>query len=418
MSGKRQVIEKDRHLQDEEVDRNRTGKGQRVKEDDGSSNTKRRGRQNPSRKKNNDNRAQDMREKKGQQYQEEYNQKIKEKWLSGIETAEKLEERLKEVANQKAQMLSVTTRGVGVNLLSSMFTTTAYKNDIPIPNLYELYRVCMAVTEAKVQSLRTNYPIPPRFTDKAANLINSAEFNRICRSVIFLPKPISNIINTIGIVKIGNTIHIPAFSADYIDTRGRFIPSPEIVRFGNLRQTVEALADDNTPRAYREAFHRRNCVPGAIWSENHMLMNADEIMPANYTNDDLARDSIRITPWMSNLQKHVPKLVGSTISFENTGRKSLLVCNGVESLKLPDRTPGESVEAYIMRGIPEGNIKTFHSPYEITTAERLEGQLSLLGERPVYGNFKDPLFTHRLEARCEFEYTSDYLSSLQMSFGY
>ncbi|AVK59491.1 coat protein [Wuhan fly virus 6] len=377
-----------------------------------------RGRNNPGRKKFNDQRAQQMREKRGQENVDAYNDKIKEKWISGVETAEKLEARMKETANQRAQMLSISTRGVGVNLLTSIFTTTAYKNDIPTPNVYSLYRVALAVIEAKVQSLKPNYPIPPRFSEDIAQLNNSADFERVCRSVVFLPKPITTMVNSIGIVKNGNSIYIPTFCKDLADSEDRFVPTPEGVRFSNLRQVVTTLADPATPRQYRDAFYARNCIPGAKWNENHILMNADEIMPNNYGTEDLSRDSIRITPWMSNVQKHVPKLVGGTVSFESTGRRCLFICNDQESLRLPDRNMDETIEQYIQRAIPEGNIKTFHTPYELTAAERLDGQLGLLGERPIYFNLRIPIYTHRLESRCEYEFAADYLSALQLSFGF
>nr|QYW05750.1 MAG: coat protein [Partitiviridae sp.] len=402
----------------EQTDRDdRTGENQHA---DGrrTYNQSKKSRNNPGRKKYNEKRAQQMREKKGQECVDAYNDRIKEKWIPGVETAEKLEIRLKETANQRAQMLSVSTRGVGVNLLTSIFTTTAYKNDIPTPNLYSLYRVTMAVLEAKIQSLKQNYPIPPRFSDEVAYLNNSADFERVCRSVIFLPKPLTTIVNSVGIVKNRNSIYIPVFNRDYNDSSDRFVPTPEGVRFSNLRKVVETLSDVNTPMQYRETFYERNCIPGAIWSEQKLLLNADEIIPAGYSHDDLSRDGIRVTPWMSNVQKHVPKLVGETVNFESTGRRSLFICNDQETLRLPDRLMNESIDSYVQRAIPEGNIKTFHSPYEITAAERLDGQLCLLGERPIYGNFRYPIYTHRLEARCEFEYAADYLSALQLSFGF
>lgn len=358
-----------------------------------------------------------MREKKGAETVKEYNEKLKEKWLPGVDTAEKLETRLKEIANQKAQILSVTTRGVGVNLLTSLFTSSAHRKDIPTPNLYSMYRVSMAVIEAKMQSMKQNYPIPPRFTEETAQLNNSADFERVCRSIIFLPRPVATLVNSIGIVKNTNTVYLPVFARDHYDSKGRFIPTPEGVRFSNLRKVVISLADPDTPIQYRQAFYERNCIPGAIWND-FVLCNPDEIIPHDYGIDDLARDSIRITPWMTLVQKHVPRLVGATISFESAGRRSAFMCNDQEDLRLPDRAANESIEFYIQRAIPEGNIKTFHCPHEITAAERLDGQLSLLGERPIYGNFQIPIYTHRLESRCEFEFAADYLSALQLSFGF
>lgn len=114
------------------------------------------------------------------------------------------------------------------------------------------------------------------------------------------------------------------------------MPRPESVMFTNLRQTVSALANPNTPEPVRTYFESHNPIPGASF-RNHVLVNPDEIIPDDYTLDDLQREIRTIRPFMIKLQKHVPKLVSGVLDFISAGKPSLFISNELENLRVPNR---------------------------------------------------------------------------------
>lgn len=138
-------------------------------------------------------------------------------------------------------------------------------------------------------------------------------------------------------------------------------PRPESTVYSNLRETVVALANPQTPRNTR-ARYRESCpIPGAIWNDN-ILMNADEIMPANHDFEEgLRTDIMLIMPYLNRLQKHAPKMVGGPLDHKHVGKASLLLSNEMETLRCPDRMQGEELNTYYNRCILEGNVRHTHS---------------------------------------------------------
>ncbi|CAH0765093.1 unnamed protein product [Bemisia tabaci] len=67
-------------------------------------------------------------------------------------------------------------------------------------------------------------------------------------------------------------------------------PDPYLVTLSNLRDTVVFLSNGNTPVQYRKYFHERNPLPGARWTNQHRLLNPDQIIPPGYSNADLLND--------------------------------------------------------------------------------------------------------------------------------
>lgn len=177
-----------------------------------------------------------------------------------------------------------------------------------VPSVYAQYRVFLAVLEAKLENLKTAYPLPARDTDLAYPYQINSDLLHVAQTVTIAPEPIKRLINAVGIINYDEGVYIPTVSRPATDDRGRFIPQAQNILYSSLRRTVVALADPATPERYRRRFIENNPIPGAIWN-NHLLQNADEIMPTNYTTDNLRDDIALLSPYLNKLQKHIPKMV-------------------------------------------------------------------------------------------------------------
>lgn len=161
---------------------------------------------------------------------------------------------------------------------------------------------------------------------------------------------------------------------------------------------MEELADEETPLEVRRRFHENNPIPGTQWDNNHLLLNPDDTIAANYNiNANLANDVMGLTPFMSALQKAAPKLVGGALDVKLSGKRSLFVSNAMGDLKVPDRGRNQTVEEYSGNAIVQGDVKKFSYNTTLTSAERLEGQLILVGEYPSVVNLLRPLYYKKRE---------------------
>lgn len=345
---------------------------------------------------------------------EKINDVIRATLHPGATSSEDLLAKIGETHTLKAITLSISTRAIGFGLCHLNFIAVTY-NEIQIPNVYSQYRVFLAVLEAKLENLKRHYPLPARDTELVERYQVDAMLLHVAQTATIAPEPIQRVINAVGIITYDEGIYIPAVSRGQDDERGRFVPRPENILYSTLRKTVEALASPATPDRYRRRFEENNPIPGAIW-ENHLLTNADEIMPLNYTTDHLREDIALLSPYLSKLQKHVPKMVGGTIDFKSVGKLSSFVCNKMSGLHIPSRLPAEALDVYYRRAYPRGNIHDYSCFAKLTAADRLEGQLNLLGELPTFGNYIHPVYSIRSETICRYEYHSDYQAMAQIMY--
>ncbi|CAH2108764.1 unnamed protein product [Euphydryas editha] len=264
----------------------------------------------------------------------------------GVKTCDELAARIGKTYTLKAVTLSITTRAIGFGLAHLSFIAVSY-HEIAVPSIYAQYRVFLAVLEAELKSLKCSYPIAARDTEMAYDYRVNSDLLHIAQTVTVTPEPM---------------------------------------------KTLRHLADVNTPDRYRRRFEDNNAIPGTIWN-NHVLVNPDEIIPANHTMDDLRDDIALLGPYINKLQKHIPKMVDGTIDFKSSGKISSFVCNKMGNLRIPPRELGENLQDYYRRAYPVGNIREFHSYAKLTAAERLEGQINLLGELPRFENLVYPFYT-------------------------
>lgn len=141
-------------------------------------------------------RMEDHREKKGTEVRDANRDKIKDELFAGVEDEFN---RLAEVQTLQANMLSVTSRGIGFGTTHLTYVATQYADNIRIPNIYSQYRAYLALFEAKVMNIVPQYPLIPRFA-KAVNQHEglNADFLRIIKTFTFVPTPIKRIVDAIG----------------------------------------------------------------------------------------------------------------------------------------------------------------------------------------------------------------------------
>lgn len=272
-----------------------------------------------------------------------------------------------------AIMLSITTRGIGFGICH-LIHMSSYYDTIRIPNIYAMYRVFLGLLECKLEAIKTDPPVVPRLTEHTQTLGVTNHMLDVAKLVPIVPEPIRKIVNAIGWVEREEKIYVPAIAANSS-------PRPENIILSNLRAAVVFLADPNAPVDVRRRFHNNCPFPGAIWRDD-VVQNPNEIIPENYDkHNDFGQESLMIAPYLASLRTHLPQLLGGRLDFEElSGSASLLLSNEMEDLKTVDRKPGEDLNDYYRRcGVPEGNIRSYSALCRLTPAERIEGQVNLLG---------------------------------------
>ncbi|XP_026474001.1 uncharacterized protein LOC113377792 [Ctenocephalides felis] len=326
--------------------------------------------------------------------------------------------RLAEKQVLQSKMLSVTSRGIGVGTTHLTYVAKQYDENIRVPNIYAQFRAYLALFEAKLMNVVEHFPIVPRFADhiNTHRGLNAEFLRTIIRSFSFVPTPIKRIIDAIGILKHEDKIYLPVMAASPTTEQGVIRPRPESTCFSNLRDTVVALSDPQTSLNVRTCYHENCAIPGAIWA-NNLLMNADEIIPADYNFEEgLRNDIMLILPYLNRLKKHAPKMVGGPLDAKMVGRNSLLLSNEMENLKCPDRNAGEDLDAYYDRCIIEGNITKYTSDCKLTAAEKIDGQINLLGEQPTLQNLMKPIYILRDSDAHAYYLPADFKSVCQIDY--
>lgn len=284
-------------------------------------------------------------------------------------------------------------------------------------SIYMQYRFYLGVVEAKLEWIRSEFPLTPeksQFHHK-----NGLTFEQVhgIRQHTVVPEPIKMIVDAVGILKFEDRVYLPAIHAARYDARNRFIPRAENVVLSTLRRTVVSLSDAATPLAYRVDFENHCPIPGAVW-DNHVLQNPDEIIPADYDFlDDLRNDATAVVAWQTRLQKCLPKLVGTSVDVKSSGKPSSLIANEMETLRCQPRGVGEGLQDYYLRCLPMGNVRSYYAPFKLTAADKLDGQCNLLGEVPSYENMLRPVYVQRDENICPYYMRSDYKGAHSVKYG-
>lgn len=375
-----------------------------------------RGRPSAGRKAYQDRRMDTHRAVKSKITEDQLSEELKKKLFPGVKDGQTAADRLEAVNTLKAITLCVTTRSIGFGTLH-MFSCLYQFNNVPVQgSIYEMYRVCLAVFEVKVKIVQRGITAIEGVPDDYEDIRMAEDLVVAAKGVIALPDQITSVINAIGRIKVYDSVYVPKIGRNNQTVGGEFIPQTEQVTFSNLRRVVESLADIQTPPLVRLRFYNNNPIPGAVWNDaplNPVLMNADEIMPANYTVTDFRDDVHALHAKMNFLAKKAPKYFTKPVSFEVEGSKSMLVCNKQESLRCSDRRIEQREEGRHIVALPdyyqtakvEGDVEEFYNLIHLTTGEQVEGNITLLGETPQSNELKYPIYLNRDERAC-IEYSN------------
>lgn len=206
-------------------------------------------------------------------------------------------------------------------------------------------------------------------------------------------------INAVGNTRFGDRVYYPDLAEDRRDN-GRFVPRSENITYANLRNTVVALSDRETPVHYRRRFYTNSPIPGAVWEtvpDDPRLANADEIIPENHGMDDLHDDFSEVGELLTLTSKLLPKYISAGLNGSSDGQNSILLSSSQSNLRVLDRNAGEDLRQYYRRVKVGGDSEGGWSTEPLGAAEALDGAFILAGELPVSVTDTYPLFVPRSE---------------------
>lgn len=134
-------------------------------------------------------------------------------------------------------MLPVTTRTMGFESVINAYAARQYRENVPLPNLYSMYRVFLAAMEAKILKLQKESGITLRNPDaiythagvRANFLEDIARYNTY-------PLAIKMAIDAVGIINdVTDIAYLHVIAAMRCDDEGNLQPRPENVVLPTLR---------------------------------------------------------------------------------------------------------------------------------------------------------------------------------------
>lgn len=93
---------------------------------------------------------------------EAYQADLKKQLLVGTSSVDDALARHGETQQLKDINLSITTRGIGFGICQTMFTAVTINENIVPPSCHVLYRAFLATMEAKLEGLKSDYPLVSR----------------------------------------------------------------------------------------------------------------------------------------------------------------------------------------------------------------------------------------------------------------
>ena len=300
-------------------------------------------------------RMDNLRRDKGRQSEIELSKALQNKLYPGVKNEQSAADRLEVISTFKAIVLCITTRTIGFGTISTFLTIYDLHNVPQRGDIYQFYRVSLALFEFKIQFCQRGVQMITENLDDYEQLHNSADFMQVCKTKPIMPDPITRPINAIGNIKIYDRQYYPRFAANRTNDNGDFIPQSEKVTFSNLRRTVVALSNPETPLEVRRRFYNNNPLPGAKWN-NFILLNPNDIMPDNYDVQHLSDDMDDIQPKIDFLARKMPKYFTEPINYELEGKKAILSSNKQNGMRVRDRGAAEELPDYYRRMRIDGDI--------------------------------------------------------------
>lgn len=223
---------------------------------------------------------------------------------------------LNQLESQKtkpAAELPITTRGFGL-MVAKCYQTATNKQPAPNMTVFEMYRATLGQMEAQLRfSKHHQLPSVPPFID-AADISMYQGFEPDLRTYNRNFAPLCAMLDSLGTFQIDahtfnpvipkSQLQIVLIGEDTLEVDG-VAPDPYLVTLSNLRDTVVFLSNGNTPVQYRKYFHERNPLPGARWTNQHRLLNPDQIIPPGYSNADLLNDLRKLRDYADTFKDKV-----------------------------------------------------------------------------------------------------------------
>lgn len=262
----------------------------------------------------NKNRAQEGRRITGAKTMKALEEKLDENLFSSLQKQFD-EMRLGEL--QHSTPISITTRCLGF-LTFLIYTKLCESLRVFVVvdrcTIHQMYRVVLAMFEYRL-SLVYRKPVTGPFQPFDCDHVNlGSEFRDAIRSSIDMFKPLSDVINYVGVLTYHQKTWVPRIPTN----------APRYLKLllSNLRDTVLRMSDNATPVAERRAFRLRSSIPGAIWN-NDLIVNADEIMPNGYNGQLLMDDVSRFSALYRLASVRFQDMKG-VVTYDTVGSPALL----------------------------------------------------------------------------------------------
>lgn len=266
------------------------------------------------------------------------------------------------VAVQKRGVsLPIATRGIGMVMTAITRRLQQQLPNIDIPT-HEWYRVSLAQLDLKMHVAQQAQLLPLIHPTYGAST-PTFELTQAAQSCRVNLSPLSHIINTVGNFVL-NDVHYYA----------RYSPQPELTPVYSTLRDFTARATVNANRLYSQYA----CIPGGEWEEAQGLVNADDIIPANYAVANLRADISTVKAFVAQVERKVPKFMG-VINYVPEGTPAQLVSLNTATTR---------VSCSVINAVPTlaGESGDFYSLHTIPTTQQVLGIASLFGEEVEQAN--------------------------------
>lgn len=353
-----------------------------------------------------------FREKKGAEVLAEHDAELRKSLLCGFDSIEQVIKAKEYEDTKRNIVLPVSTRVAGfstVHILNKILNVEHNRNRLPEMTYFAFYRVMLAMIERKVFDNRITASIDNR---ELWYLSEDFEpFKTVVTSLNVVTQQVGALIKSVSVFKYNNSNFVPLFPRG-IYVGNRLIPTPENIYLTNLREVVTALADVRTDRRVRQNFRMKNPIPGAVFNENHILTNPDQIMPADYGAPQLVADLYSVKAWLEATAELKPVRAKwfTNVDMINTshGNESMLVSNDSQDLRIVATRNDQGVISNRL----EGDVTHFWIFSEIPMQMSFYGTYYLGGERASISRYLYPSYCVRTREASAVDTKRSYMEAV------
>lgn len=223
------------------------------------------------------------------------------------------------ITTKAAKIVPVSTIAIGPLIQEGVNTIRRTVRNLPQDfNRFAFYRVALGMLDTR---LYTQYKMRGRTARQGAHQYQETWLDSNRRDVL-----------------LGHKHHLLSF-LNYLNTVGNFIHNevqyyvgvpqahtPCTVTIQNLRDCINLAT--NGPIAVRRLFFRNNPFPFAEYAgpdDDPVLVNGDDICPADYGDDDFHADLTIVKDTCAATQRKYPKKIGDSVDYSSPGHRALLV---------------------------------------------------------------------------------------------